>query len=88
MRYMIHKAKISILMSGRLLLRGGVVIDLNPAVAAVVLPVVMVLFLVHPNLTHERIMHIKQSVSLQQHLEPFPNPSILSLTPGADEGCC
>lgn len=33
-------------------------------------------------------MHIKQVVSLQQHLEILPESGVFLLKPGAGEGCC
>ena len=74
MCYMIHEAIIPILVNWRLVLRGGrIAVDLDPAVVTVALPVVMMLVLFHPNLTHQGIMHVIEAVSLQQHLEVFPS---------------
>jgi hypothetical protein len=68
-----HETICPILLDWRLMLRRRIAIDLYPAVVPIAVSVVM--FLVHTNLTHHGIMHIKKAVvSLQQHLEGcFPS---------------
>jgi hypothetical protein len=44
----------------------------------------VVLLLFHSNLTHQGIMHIKEAVSLQQHLEiGFPDATVVVLKTAA-----
>jgi hypothetical protein len=84
---LVHEAKTSIFVDWRLMLRGRIAVNLYPTIIAVTLSRVVVLLLFHSNLTHQGIMHIKEAVSLQQHLEiGFPDATIVVLETAAGGG--
>jgi hypothetical protein len=82
-----HEAKASIFVDWRLMLRGRIAVNLYPAIIAVALPrVVLILF--HPNLTHQRIMHIKEAVGFQQHLGDWGLPDATAVVLKTAAGSC
>ena len=84
---LVHEAKTSIFVDWRLMLRRRIAVNLYPTIIAVALSRVVMLLLFHPNLTHQGIMHVKEAVSPQQHLEiGFPDAMVVVLKTAA--GSC